>query len=66
MLVQACEEVAAEGKSAVHDPAVALIASRIGFASPADVMSSDQWNMLINICLSGVEGTIGLRDGITQ
>ena len=48
------------------DPAVAIIASRIGFASPADTMSPDNWAQLVHICLHGLDGTIELKTDAVQ
>lgn len=63
MLIQACEESAAEGKTPETDPAVALIAGRIGFASPADCMSAEGWDALVGICSQGLEARVELKDG---
>ena len=66
MLVVACEEAAVEGKNPETDPAVALISGRIGFASPCDVMSSDGWQGLINICENNIEARVELRAGVSH
>lgn len=50
MLVRACEETIEEGNTPEEDPAVILISGRIGFASPADTMSSSTWEQLVEIC----------------
>jgi hypothetical protein len=66
MLVQACEEVIAEGKDPTLDPAVSLIASRIGFVSPASTMSGKMWNKLIYVCKNELEATIEVKQGALQ
>lgn len=66
MLIQACEEVMEEGKKPETDPAVALISGRIGFASPADSLSSESWEKLIYICQNGLQATLELRSNATQ
>lgn len=63
MFIQACEEAVEEGKQPESDPAVALIAGRIGFASPADTMSQDSWNQLIAVCEQGLTATVQLKSG---
>lgn len=66
MLVLACEEAVADGKDPETDPAVALISGRIGFASPADVMSSDGWQRLVDVCENNVEAKIELCPSVVQ
>lgn len=66
MLIRACEEAVFDGKTPETDPAVAIIASRIGFASPADTMSPDDWSKLIDICENGLDGKIELRQDSVQ
>lgn len=50
LLLQACQEVLAEGKDPEYDPAVAVISGRIGFMSPTDSMSTGEWNALVAAC----------------
>jgi hypothetical protein len=59
--MEAIEEVLEEDGIPDADPAVALIAGRIGFASPADVMSSTSWNNLVTICERGVSAKLALN-----
>jgi hypothetical protein len=66
MLLCACKEAEAEGKKPETDPAVAIIASRIGFASPADTMSPENWAQLVHICLHGLDGKIELKTDAVQ
>lgn len=66
MLVHACEDVMAEGNDPIKDPAVVLITGRIGFASPADTMTSDLWNKLIRVCEQGVDATIEIKKTCLQ
>lgn len=65
-LVLACEEVNAEGKTPETDPAVAIIAARIGFASPADCMSSDSWNQLVHAVAHQADAKIELKANAKQ
>lgn len=63
MLVAACEEAVAEGRQCELDPAVAVIAGRINFASPTDVMSPEAWKQLVFICQHELRNSkIAFRD----
>lgn len=64
--MRACEEALAENKRPETDPAVAIISGRIGFASPADTMSPQNWEQLIEICMNGLDGKIKIRDDSVQ
>lgn len=66
MLVQACEEVVSEGGIPETDPAVALISGRISFASPADTMSSQDWDFLVHLCANGIESRLELNKAAIQ
>lgn len=66
MLLDACEEALIDGKEPTNDPAVALIAGRIGFASPCDVMSSSGWQTLVNICEAEADALIQLKSDSLQ
>lgn len=66
MLVAACEEAIVDGKEPSEDPAVALIAGRIGFASPCDLMSSAGWQQLVDICEAEVDAVVRLKADVVQ
>lgn len=67
MLVAACEEAITDGKEPITDPAVILISGRIGFASPADTMSSETWSKLVWVCETGIgEAQISVRKDAFQ
>lgn len=66
LLLLACEEVVAEGKDPMQDPAVILLSGRIGFASPASTMSYDTWQKLIALCKSGADAQLILKSSRLQ
>jgi hypothetical protein len=57
----ACEEVALEGKDPMQDPAVIILAGRVGFASPASTMSKSTWFALVDMCKTGQDVQLALK-----
>lgn len=66
MLFAACVEANAEQVQPETDAAIALIAARIGFASPADTMSRESIDSLIRICQQNLDATISLKKDMLQ
>lgn len=66
MLFAACVEADAEQVQPESDAAIALIAARVGFASPADTMSREKIDSLIAICQQNLSASITLNKDMLQ
>jgi len=66
MLLLACQEAIIDGFDPQEDPAVALIAGRIGFASAATDAGSDVWNKMVQVCMSGATARLKLDKSAIQ
>jgi hypothetical protein len=66
MLSFACKEARIEGHEPMFDPAVAIIAGRIGLFSPTDTMSYETWSSLVSICEEGLTAKIVISNNAVQ
>ena len=56
-LLQAVQEVQAEGKEPSHDPAVMVLGANLAFMTHADVTSRGMYRDMIERCLAQSEST---------
>lgn len=66
MLLFACREARIDGDDPISDPAVAIIAGRIGFFSPVDTMSYEAWSSLVSVCELGVKAKVLISNDAVQ
>jgi len=58
MLVEACEEVERDGENPEFDMAVSILTRRIGFMSPAENMTYEEWQDIVDACSRDASGVM--------